>query len=75
MNPLFIIYMASIVVSFFLTALADFDYVLTPKNIYDDSEMNWFGCVLLFIFFVFTNPLSYLLWLVYMALHVGRKEK
>lgn len=45
----------------------------TPNEIYESSNINMFGCVLLFIIFVVFDPLFILARFLYWIFHVGRK--
>jgi len=44
-----------------------------PHEIYDESEMNLFGCILLFIVFLVLCPIAYLFRIIYMLCHIGRE--
>lgn len=59
------------------TTLVDGDYGFskTPKEIYNTTNFNMFGCTLLWIFFVAINPLGFLFRFIYFLFHVGRKHK
>ena len=43
-----------------------------PHEIYEESEMNLFGCILLFIVFFVLCPIAYLFRIFYILCHIGR---
>lgn len=67
-------YSIFIVVIFFAT-ISDFDNLaVTPRQIYECSDLNMFACTLIFIFAFITNPLFYVAHFLYWIFHVGRKD-
>lgn len=74
MSVYIFLYVAFTVIIFFNT-ISDFDNAaVTPKQIYECSDFNMFGCVVIFIVGVILNPLFYIVHFIYWAFHVGRKE-
>lgn len=67
---LFITLMISIVVFCLYTPT---DYYLCPISIYEDSELNIFGALLVFIFLLMIIPFYYVAIFIYWICHVGRK--
>lgn len=75
--------MAYIVLTVFTTWCA-FKSVLdgcsfeTLKKIHDDSDMNWFGCLLLYILLIIIFPVWWVCHIihvfVYWMTHVGRRQ-
>ena len=57
------------------TIIDDSDFSKTPRQIYDSTELNIFGCVLLWVFSILVNPISYVLYFISVIFHVGRKKK
>lgn len=65
----------------------DYFFNLSPLGLYSETEMNWFGCILVWMFILLVNPIWWILvrlfeylinitikfisWLI----HVGRKER
>lgn len=50
------------------------DVAITPKQIYECSNLNMFACVLLFIIVFIVNPLFYVAHFLYWIFHVGRND-
>ena len=50
------------------------DMAVTPQEIYDYSDMNMFGCVIVFIIGFILNPLFYMAHFICWIFHVGRKD-
>ena len=74
MKLLLIGYIAVIIVTFFAT-IKDFGcYARTPRQVYEISNCNMLGAVLLWLFAFITNPLYYIAVFVWWVLHVGRKD-
>jgi hypothetical protein len=74
MANLILIYIAYLIVVFCMTFLKKDEYTITPRELYDTSNLNMFGCVLLwFIAFIF-NPLFYIACFAEWLCHVGRKD-
>lgn len=64
-----------VIAATFLSTIGDFsDMAITPRQIYDCTNINMFGCVLIFIFAFILNPLSYVAYFLYWIFHVGRKN-
>lgn len=50
------------------------DLAITPKQIYECSNLNMFACVLLFIIGFIVNPLFYVAHFLYWIFHVARND-
>lgn len=50
-------------------------YYGCPKYIYDNSTLNVFGVILVFLLFFILMPIYYIIWFWYWLFHVGRKVK
>ena len=74
MKLLLIGYIAIIIVMFFSTIKEFGCYAHTPIQIYEISNCNMFGAVLLWLLGFVTNPLYYIAVFIWWALHVGRKD-
>ena len=69
----FIILSSIVSVVVFISALNEnMIYYGCPTYIYDHSNFNIFGTILLFLFFLILVPVYYLMWFVYWICHVGR---
>lgn len=58
-----------------ITDKKNYMYCLSPKWIYDNSKLNIFGTILLFLFLMLLIPTYYILWFIYWLCHVGRGDK
>lgn len=68
-------YIIFIIIIFFAT-LGDYDNVaVTPKQIYECTNLNIFACTLIFVIAFVLNPLFFILHFIDWLLHVGRKEQ
>ena len=47
-------------------------YNLSPKDIYDNSKLNIFGTIVVFLILVCIIPVYYLIMLIYLITHMGR---
>ena len=64
-----------LVVFIFCNTISEFGNALvTPKEIYECSNLNMFACVLLFIIAFIINPLFYVAHFLYWIFHVGRND-
>lgn len=71
-----VLYILLIVSTMFITLASDWvRFSRTPRQIYDTSDLNMFGCVLLWIFSIVTNPIGYLMFFIHFLFHVGRKHE
>lgn len=69
------IYIIFIIVIFFAT-LGDYDNVaVTPKQIYECTNLNIFACTLVFIIAFVLDPLFFILHFIDWMVHFGRKER
>lgn len=69
------IYIIFIVVMGFVT-IEDYDNIaVTPKQIYECTNLNIFACTLIFIIAFVLDPLFFILHFIDWLLHVGRKEQ
>lgn len=50
-------------------------YYGCPKYIYDNSTLNVFGVILVFLLFFILMPIYHIIWFWYWLFHVGRKAK
>lgn len=62
----------NIVVIFFQTFGVRF-IIPDIKKIYEDTNMNLFGCILSSIAIFILNPIVSICWIVYWICHIGRK--
>lgn len=68
-------YIIFIIIIFFAT-LGDYDnVVVTPKQIYECTNLNIFACTLIFIIAFVLNPLFFILHFIDWVMHFGRKEQ
>lgn len=68
-------YIIFIIIIFFAT-LGDYDNVaVTPKQIYECTNLNIFVCTLVFIIAFVLNPLFFIVHFIDWLLHAGRKEQ
>ena len=51
------------------------EYPLSPKNIFEESEMNILGCMLVLIFLITFIPFYYIVIFLHWICHVGRRKK
>lgn len=65
-------YLMFVVIIFFATFFECDDIISTPKDIYEASEMNMFGCVLVYIMMLIFDPLLYVVKFLRWISHVGR---
>lgn len=73
MELLIIMIIAIWLVCLFMT-LAKFDEMAwTPASVYECNNVNWFGAILLWLFFVAINPLGCIVRFLWFIFHVGRK--
>lgn len=47
---------------------------ITPNNIYEKWNLNYVTCILIFLFLLMVNPITYFLGFIYWITHVGRKK-
>ena len=74
MKLILLIYVIFVVFIFFIT-ISDFgNAAVTPKEIYECSNLNMFACVFLFIIAFVVNPLFYVAHFLYWIFHVGRND-
>lgn len=74
---IFILYFAITVWLFILSysiAKKLHEIAITPKRIYNITNLNMFGCVVVFVLSLILNPITYILYFIYFIFHVGRKE-
>lgn len=68
-------YIIFIIAMFFATN-KDYDNVaVTPKQIYECTDLNIFACVLVFVITFVIDPLFFVLHFIDWAMHFGRKEQ
>lgn len=46
----------------------------TPKDIYEEHDVNWFGAVILYLLTIIFLPIIYLFKFIYFIFTVGRKD-
>ncbi len=74
MREILLIYLMVIMV-FFLATIKDFwNMAVTPKQLYERSNFNMFGAVLLYIFVFVFDPLFFTAHFLYWIFHAGRKD-
>ena len=71
---LLIWYLGIVIILFTSTVGNMDDYANTPKDIYESSTFNMFGCTIQFIFMVIFNPILYICKFVYWIFHAGRDD-
>ena len=87
MQTLFVVYTFITVIVFLCEViyLANTDNFVTPIYIYENSEMNWFGCCFFFILLSIFSPFMFSMKIVFFTIaciynfldwlfHVGRKD-
>lgn len=68
-------YIIFIIIIFF-TTLGDYDNVaVTPKQIYECTNLNIFACTLIFVIAFVLKPLFFIVHFIDWLLHAGRKEQ
>nr|DAV18929.1 MAG TPA: hypothetical protein [Bacteriophage sp.] len=70
-----VFYIIFIIVMFFATIKDYSNVAVTPKQIYECSDLNIFSCTLLFIIAFSIDPLFFVLHFIDWAMHCGRKEQ
>lgn len=50
------------------------EYRQCPRDLYDNTKLNWFGVIVAFLGLFLLFPVYYLLLGLYWLFHVGRKE-
>ena len=69
-------YVILVISTAMLTLTQGFDgFCKTPNEVYETTDLNMLGCVLLWIFSIVINPFGYVLYFIYFLFHVGRKYK
>ena len=63
-----------IIVMFFATLLDYDNAAVTPMQIHESTNLNIFGCALIFIIAFVMDPLFFILHFIDWLLHVSRKE-
>lgn len=58
-----------------LGAAADgfYPFLWTPKDMYDNTRMNWFGVFLVTIFTFLIEPIGSIVRFIYWLCHIGRE--
>ena len=78
MNDLLLVYVIYLIIIFILT-VTNLNYVdvfpVLPKDFYEDTELNWFGCILLSAIVLVIDPWIFVGKFIYWIFHVGRKRK
>lgn len=70
-----VFYIFFIILIFFAT-IGDYGNVaVTPKQIYECTNLNIFACTLIFIIAFVLDPLFFVVHFIDWLLHVGRKEQ
>lgn len=67
-------YIIFIIVMFFATLLDYDNAAVTPRQIYECTNLNIFGCALVFIIAFVIDPLFFILHFIDWVIHFGRKE-
>ena len=64
------------IIAIFFATFGDYDNVaVTPKQIYECTNLNIFGCALVFIITFVLSPLFFIVHFIDWLLHAGRKEQ
>lgn len=72
---LILLFYSILVVVIFFNTISDFGNIaVTPRQIYECSNLNMFACVLLFIIAFILNPLFFVAHFLYWIFHVGRND-
>lgn len=51
------------------------DYsISTPTDLYNSTDLNWIGVILLYILYLLMFPLAFILKFLYWVFHVGRRS-
>lgn len=70
-----VFYIIFIIVIFFAT-IGDYENIaVTPRQIYECTDINIFACTLVFIIAFVLNPLFFILHFIDWMVHFGRKER
>lgn len=69
-----VFYIMFIIVMFFATIKDYSNVAVTPKQIYECTDLNIFACTLVFIIAFVIDPLFFALHFIDWAMHFGRKE-
>lgn len=68
-------YIIFIIIIFFAT-MGDYENIaVTPRQIYECTDLNIFACTLIFVIAFVLNPLFFIVHFIDWLLHVGRKEQ
>lgn len=73
MRDFVVAYIFIIVILFFMTFDDLHEIPTTPRQIYDESNMNMFGCTIQFLIMLVFNPIFHVVEFIYWIIHVGRK--
>ena len=68
-------YIIFIIVIFFATLLDYDNAAVTPRQIYERTDLNIFACTLVFIIAFVIDPLFFILHFIDWVIHFGRKEQ
>lgn len=74
MKLILLFYSIFVVVIFFNTISDFYNVAVTPRQIYECTNLNMFACVLIFIIGFIINPLFFVAHFLYWIFHVGRKD-
>lgn len=66
-------YIIFIIAMFFATIKGYGNVAVTPRQIYECTDINIFACVLVFVIAFVLDPLFFILHFIGWLLHVGRK--
>ena len=70
-----VFYILFIIAMFFAT-IKDYDNVaVTPRQIYECTDLNMFACTLVFIIAFVMDPLFFIVHFIDWVMHFGRKEQ
>lgn len=71
---LILAYYIIFIIAMFFATIKDYGNVaVTPRQIYECTEINIFACVLVFVIAFVLDPLFFILHFIGWLLHVGRK--
>lgn len=71
-----VIYICVIIVDFLAVLYSgDLDFDCTPKQMYESTNLNMFGCCVLWLIFFILNPILFICKFIGWIFTVGRKDE
>lgn len=64
------------IIGIFIATIGDYENIaVTPKQVYECTDLNIFACVLVFVIAFVLDPLFFVVHFIDWLLHVGRKDR